>query len=78
MNRWRWAALAVLVVGFAVAFLLVPYSSGACPDGLFGSKPACDETGQGLRMMAALLTLFIAFIVFIVGALANPGEGKRS
>lgn len=71
MNRWRWAALVVLVVGLGASFLFVPYSSGGCPT---IHKLECDETGQGLRMMAGLLTLFITFILIVVGALANPEE----
>jgi hypothetical protein len=71
MNRWRWAALIVFLVGLAASFLLVPYSQGSCPDRV---KAVCDETGSGLRMMAVLLTLFVTFTLIVIGALANPEE----
>jgi hypothetical protein len=71
MNRWRWSALIVLIVGLAASFLLVPYSRGDCPT---LAKAVCDETGPGLRIMAIMLTLFVTFILIVIGALANPEE----
>ena len=69
MNRWRWAAFVVVVVGLAISFLVVPYSSGGCDD--------ASDCGPGLylRIMSVMLTLLVAFIFFVIGSLT---DGDRS
>ena len=71
MNRWRWAALAVLVVGLAVSFLVVPYSSGGCDN--------AGDCGPGLylRIMSVMLTLLVAFVLFVIGPLADTDGARR-
>jgi hypothetical protein len=71
MNRWRWAALAVVVVGLAVAFLVVPYSGGDCD--------VASDCGSGpyLRIMSVMLTLLVAFVLFVIGAMCDQGGARR-
>jgi hypothetical protein len=71
MNKWRWAALTVLVVGLAVSFLVVPHSSGGCDD--------ASDCGPGLylRIMSVMLTLLVAFVLFVVGATTDQPGTRR-
>jgi hypothetical protein len=71
MNKWRWAALAVLVVGLAVSFLVVPYSSGGCD--------TASDCGPGLyfRIMSVMLTLLVAFVLFVIGATTATDGARR-
>jgi hypothetical protein len=71
MNRWRWAALAVLVVGLAISFLVVAYSSGGCD-----AASACGP-GPYLRIMSVMLTLLAAFVLFAIGAMSDQGGTRR-
>jgi uncharacterized membrane protein len=71
MNRWRWAALAVIAIGLAVSFFLIPYSSGACDDG-----GTCGA-GPYLRVMAVMLTVLVGFIFVVVGALTDAADDHR-
>ncbi|MGB7806634.1 MAG: hypothetical protein WBM72_13640 [Actinomycetota bacterium] len=71
MNRWHWAALAVMVVGLAVAFLVGSYSSGACD--------TASDCGPGLylRIMSVMLTLLVAFVLFVIGATTDKGTRRE-
>jgi hypothetical protein len=71
MNRWRWAALAVLMVGLALSFLVVPHSNGGCDD--------TSDCGPGLylRIMSVMLTLLVAFVLFVIGALTDQAGTRR-
>lgn len=64
MNRWKWAALAVLVFGLLVAFVVLPY------------QPSCDDDGNcsnnGWRLLGILATLMVSFLLLVVGALSEP------
>jgi hypothetical protein len=64
MNRWRWMALAVAIVGVAVSFLVVPYGQGDCPNG-----NSCGSVGPGFRMLGVLLTALTTFVLLVVGAI---------
>ena len=71
MNRWRWAALAVFVIGLAFSFLVVPYSSGDCDD--------ASDCGPGLylRIMSVMLTLLVAFVFFVIGVMTDQSDARH-
>ena len=72
MNRWRWVALAVVVIGLAVSFLVVPYSSGDCD--------TASDCGPGLylRIMSVMFTLLLAFVLFVIGAMVDTDGARRT
>jgi hypothetical protein len=71
MNKWRWAALAAVVIGLAISFLVVPYSGGDCDD--------VSDCGPGgyLRIMSMMLTLLVAFVLFVIGAMTDTDGTRR-
>ena len=73
MNRWKASALGVLLVGFALAFLVVPYDDGACPTG----ADACTAYGSGPRIMTLVVTALAALMLATVGSLGASGGGAR-
>lgn len=60
MNRWRWAALAVLVVGLAVSFLVVPYGSGDCDTASDCGPGAVTLFGLGTPTTSAIASSGVA------------------
>lgn len=64
MNRWYASALGVLLLGAAVAFLVVPYDDGACPAG----ADACQAYGSVPRITTLIVSTLVAMVLAIIGA----------
>jgi hypothetical protein len=64
VNRWRWAALGVLVFGLAASLFLVPFEA-ACDDS------GCNST-IGFQLMGIIGTLLITLVLFAIGAVDEP------
>jgi hypothetical protein len=65
VNRWYASALGVLVVGLAVAFLVVPYDDGACPT---ATDAACKAYGTVPRITTLFVTALLALVLATIGS----------
>jgi hypothetical protein len=65
VNRWYASAIGVLVVGLAVAFLVVPFDQGDCPVG----ADACTAYGYAPRVTTIVITALVALVLTAVGSM---------
>jgi hypothetical protein len=73
VNRWHASALGVLVVGLAVAFLVVPHDDGACPT---ASDAACKAYGSVPRITTIFVTALVALVLATIGSV-GPSSRRR-
>ena len=71
MNRWTASALGVLVVGLAVAFLVVPYDDGACPT---ATDAACQAYGSVPRITTLIVTALVALLLATIGSVGTSSR----
>jgi hypothetical protein len=71
VNRWTASAFGVLVVGLAVAFMVVPFDDGACP-----TADGCDAVGAIPRVATIVVTVLVALVLAAVGSAGSQRDRR--
>ena len=70
MNRWTASALAVLILGLVLAFLVVPFDHGDCPTPL----DDCTAYGSVPRIATIAVSVVVALVLTTIGSV---GPSRR-
>jgi hypothetical protein len=71
VNRWYAGAVGVLVVGLAIAFVVVPFDNGGCPTAF-----VCDAVGAVPRIATIAVAATLALVLAVVGSMGSE-RGRR-